>query len=101
MNKKIKFPALSFADHERNARLYKYLTSLGLYTIPNFVSNSDDCIEYIIVTAAIPSNSSTQERANNTSSSCISAPMNSSKVINSSLSTQGFRNNVINFPTKP
>ena len=72
-------PALSFTEYERNARLYKHLTSLGLYTNPCFAGDSDN-IEYIIVTAAIISDS-LEKRTNNTTAPCVSTPMDSSKII--------------------
>ncbi len=98
MENKVKFPALSFTEYERNARLYQYLTSLGLYTNPCFAGDSDN-IEYIIVTAAIISDS-IEKRTNNTTAPCVSTPMDSSKIIKNSLTSQDFRGNVINFPTK-
>jgi hypothetical protein len=98
MENKVKFPALSFTKYERNARLYEHLTSLGLYTSPCFAGDSDN-IEYIIVTAAIISDS-IEKRTNNTTSSCVSTPMDSSKIIKNSSSSQNFRDNVINFPAK-
>lgn len=98
MENKVKFPALSFTEYERNARLYQHLTSLGLYTNPCFAGNSDN-IEYIIVTAAIKSDS-VEKRTDNTTASCVSTPMNSSKIIKNSPSSQSFGDNVIDFPTK-
>jgi hypothetical protein len=98
MENKVKFPALSFAEYERNARLYQYLTSLGLYTNPCFAGDSDN-IEYIIVTAAMISDS-IEKRTNNTATSCVSTPMDSSKIIKNSSSSQNFRDNVVDFPTK-
>lgn len=93
-----KFPALSFTEYERNARLYEHLTSLGLYTSPCFAGDSNN-IEYIIVTAAVISDP-IEKRTQNSTTSCVGTPMDSSKIIKDSSTSKSLRYNVVNFPTK-
>ena len=83
----------------RNARLRKTLEGMGLYVLPIFSREDSEKIEYMQVSAALPSHIA-QGVTEDATSGPVTLPMACAEIGDNIRPTQASGNGVVNFPTK-